>query len=93
MVEGGAQIISAFFAAASETECVNTLLITTATLIVGAAGVGYDVPGVRWWFLSSDAMPTERLPRPTGIRGPPPGLPCVERRLVRRDSVVAFQTT
>ncbi|KAJ7838331.1 hypothetical protein B0H14DRAFT_3700322 [Mycena olivaceomarginata] len=46
MVESGAQIISAFFAAASETECMNTLLITTATLIVGAAGVGYDVPGV-----------------------------------------------
>ncbi|KAJ7897130.1 dihydrofolate reductase-like domain-containing protein [Mycena olivaceomarginata] len=45
MVEGGAQIISAFFAAASETRCVDTLLITTAPLIVGAAGVGYDVPG------------------------------------------------
>ncbi|KAF7347611.1 Methionine aminopeptidase 2 [Mycena venus] len=43
MVEGGAQIISAFFDVA--TECVDTVLITTAPLIVGAKGVGFEVPG------------------------------------------------
>ncbi|KAJ7786582.1 dihydrofolate reductase-like domain-containing protein [Mycena metata] len=42
MVEGGAAVISAFGACA--TTCVNTILITTAPRLVGAAGVGYEMP-------------------------------------------------
>ncbi|KAJ6575388.1 dihydrofolate reductase-like domain-containing protein [Mycena capillaripes] len=41
MVEGGAHIIGAFFNAP---ECIDTVLITTAPMLVGAAGVGYEVP-------------------------------------------------
>ncbi|KAF8215936.1 dihydrofolate reductase-like domain-containing protein [Mycena galopus ATCC 62051] len=44
MVEGGAQIIGAFFATHA---CVDTVLITTAPVLVGASGVGYAVPEVR----------------------------------------------
>ncbi|KAJ7657973.1 dihydrofolate reductase-like domain-containing protein [Mycena rosella] len=39
MVEGGARIIASFLAAAG---CVDTLLVTTAPVFVGAAGVGYS---------------------------------------------------
>ncbi|KAJ7694992.1 dihydrofolate reductase-like domain-containing protein [Mycena metata] len=42
MVEGGAAVISAFGACA--TTCVDTILITTAPRLVGAAGVGYEMP-------------------------------------------------
>jgi riboflavin biosynthesis pyrimidine reductase len=41
MVEGGAHVIGTFFAVP---DCIDTVLITTAPLIVGAAGVGYAVP-------------------------------------------------
>ncbi|KAJ7492361.1 dihydrofolate reductase-like domain-containing protein [Mycena latifolia] len=41
MVEGGARVIATFLGAA---ECIDTLLITTAPLLVGGAGVGYAVP-------------------------------------------------
>ncbi|KAJ6503267.1 dihydrofolate reductase-like domain-containing protein [Mycena vitilis] len=44
MVEGGARVIGAFFDA---TKCIDTVLITTAPLLVGAAGVGYAVPQVQ----------------------------------------------
>ncbi|KAF7337473.1 hypothetical protein MSAN_02220300 [Mycena sanguinolenta] len=46
MVEGGAQIITAFFGA-SDT-CVDTVLITTAPVLIGASGVSYKVPEVRF---------------------------------------------
>ncbi|KAK7064004.1 methionine aminopeptidase 2 [Favolaschia claudopus] len=42
MVEGGAQIITSFFRACDSS--VDRILITTAPLIVGALGVGYEVP-------------------------------------------------
>ncbi|KAJ7040351.1 dihydrofolate reductase-like domain-containing protein [Mycena alexandri] len=42
MVEGGAAVISAFGACA--TTGVDTILITTAPRLVGAAGVGYEMP-------------------------------------------------
>ncbi|KAJ7170136.1 dihydrofolate reductase-like domain-containing protein [Mycena filopes] len=42
MVEGGAVVISAFGACAPT--CVDTILITTAPRLVGAAGVGYQMP-------------------------------------------------
>ncbi|KAJ7651704.1 dihydrofolate reductase-like domain-containing protein, partial [Mycena polygramma] len=44
MVEGGARVIGAFFNAAN---CIDTVLITTAPLLVGAAGVGYAVSQVQ----------------------------------------------
>ncbi|KAJ7109951.1 dihydrofolate reductase-like domain-containing protein [Mycena epipterygia] len=40
MVEGGARVISSFFNAPG---CVDTLLVTTAPVLVGAAGVGWAV--------------------------------------------------
>jgi 2,5-diamino-6-(ribosylamino)-4(3H)-pyrimidinone 5'-phosphate reductase len=40
MVEGGARVIASFFA---EPRCIDTLIITTAPLLVGGDGVGYDV--------------------------------------------------
>ncbi|KAJ6520089.1 dihydrofolate reductase-like domain-containing protein [Mycena sanguinolenta] len=56
MVEGGAQIIAAFFGA-SDT-CVDTVLITTAPVLVGASGVGYTVPetGAESRFRAVDAF-------------------------------------
>ncbi|KAJ7161315.1 dihydrofolate reductase-like domain-containing protein [Mycena crocata] len=41
MVEGGARVIGSFFGAPG---CVDTLIVTTAPLLVGAVGVGYAVP-------------------------------------------------
>ncbi|KAF7307196.1 Methionine aminopeptidase 2 [Mycena indigotica] len=40
MVEGGARVIESFLAS----HCVDTLLITTAPVLVGEGGIGYSVP-------------------------------------------------
>ncbi|KAJ7246257.1 dihydrofolate reductase-like domain-containing protein [Mycena haematopus] len=54
MVEGGAQIITAFFGA-SDT-CVDTVLVTTAPVLVGASGVGYGVPKVCFVLIPTSSL-------------------------------------